>query len=218
MPKVKDLPKVDRPREKLQKYGPEKLSNTELLAIVLGSGVKGVNVIELSRKITKLIQKTGVRKVGLENLKGIKGLGVSKRLQVLSVLELTKRFTTEEKPEILSVKDIWKLCADVRSSKKEHFLAFYLDTQSRVIEREIVSIGTLDTSLVHPREVFEPALELHAASIIVAHNHPSGSLNPSKADIELTKRLMDAGKILGISLENHVILTEKSYFSLKTKF
>jgi len=218
MPKVKDLPKVDRPREKLQKYGSEKLSNTELLAIILGGGIKGVNVIELSKKILKLIQKTGINNVNHDNLIGIKGLGETKRLQVLSVLRLGKNLLSEEKREILSAKDVWNLCADIRNSKKEHFLAFYLDTQSRVIERQIVSIGTLDTSLVHPREVFEPALSLHASSIIVAHNHPSGSLNPSRADMDLTRRLTDASKILGINLENHIILTEKGFFSIKIKF
>ncbi len=218
MPKIKDLPKVDRPREKLQKYGPEKLSNIELLAIILGSGVKGTNVIELSKKILKLIQKIGVMNINLRNLIGIRGLGEAKRLQVFSILELGKRLRNEEKPEILSAKDIWKLCVDILSSKKEHFLAFYLDTQSRVIERQIVSIGTLESSLVHPREVFEPAVALHAASVIVAHNHPSGSLIPSKSDVELTRRLVEAGKILGIRLENHIILTEKDYFSLKINF
>lgn len=217
MAKIKDLPRVDRPREKLEKYGSQKLTDVDLLAIILGSGIKGSNVIQLSKKILGVVQKIGVKNIKRENLLGIKGLGEVKLLQVFSVIELGKRLAVENKPEILSTKDIWKLCSDVRGSKKEHFLAFYLDTQSRVIERQIVSIGTLDSSLVHPREVFEPALVLHAASVIIAHNHPSGSLNPSKADISLTNRLSDAGEILGIRLENHAILTETGYFSFKPK-
>ncbi len=213
--KIKDLPRVDRPREKLLKYGPAKLTNTELLAILLGTGIKGLNVIGLSKKVLKVVQMIGIKNIKREDLTGIKGLGKVKQSQVFSLLELSKRFADEDKSEILSAKDIWKLCADIRSSKKEHFLAFYLDTQSRVIERQVVTIGTLDSSLVHPREVFEPAIALHAASIVIAHNHPSGSLSPSKADIELTDKLGESGKILSIRLENHVLLTEKGYFSFK---
>ena len=108
----------------------------------------------------------------------------------------------------MCIRDSWKLCVDFRESKKEHFVAFYLDTQGKVIERQIVSIGTLDASLVHPREVFEPAVALHAASIIVAHNHPSGNLEPSAEDIEITKRLVHAGKILDISIVDHVIVAK----------
>jgi DNA repair protein RadC len=140
-----------------------------------------------------------------------KGLGKAKASQIIAVLALGKRLQNKEKPEILTPQDVWKLCADFRESKREHFVAFYLDTQGRVIERQIISIGTLDASLVHPREVFEPAISLRAASIIVAHNHPSGNLEPSQTDISLTKRLGESGKILGISLEQHVILTKDHF-------
>lgn len=217
MVKIKDLPRVDRPREKLLKYGPAKLTTTELLAILLNTGIKGINVVELSNRVLKIIQKIGIKNLKLESLAGIKGLGEAKLLQVFSALELSRRFTNQDSPEILSPKDIWNLSADIRGSKKEHFLAFYLDTQSRVIERQIISIGTLDSSLVHPREMFEPAIALRAASVIIAHNHPSGSLSPSRDDIELTDRLGESGKILGIKLENHVLLTEKGYFSFKPR-
>jgi len=212
--KIKDLAKVDRPREKLEKYGPDKLSNPELLAVLLGSGIKGLNVIELSKKIVKLIEKTGANKVGLENLLKEKGLGKAKALQVIAALEFGKRLSTETKPEILTPEDVWKLCADIRNSKKEHFVTFYLDTQSKLIERQIISIGTLNASLVHPREVFEPAVALHAASIIVAHNHPSEELDPSVPDIEITKKLIHAGKILDISLNDHLIVSNKGYRSI----
>ena len=216
MPKIKDLPKVDMPREKLEKYGPEKIRDHELLAILFGSGIKGLNVLELSKRILKKVQKVGIEKIRFEDLVEERGLGKAKALQVIALLELGKRLTTKERPEILSPEDVWKLCTDFRESKKEHFVAFYLDTQGKVIERQIVSIGTLDASLVHPREVFEPAVSLHAASVIVAHNHPSGSIEPSSEDVEITKRLMHAGKILDISVIDHVVVAKGGWKVIDT--
>jgi len=211
MPRIKDIPKIDLPREKLEKYGPDKLTDAEFLAILLGSGIKGLNVLQLARKVLSLIEKVGVEKVTLAVLSEEKGLGKAKASQIMAMLALGKRLHDKTKPEILNPQDVWKLCADFRESKKEHFVAFYLDTQGKVIERQIVSIGTLDASLVHPREVFEPAVALHAASIIVVHNHPSGNLEPSAEDTEITKRLIHAGKILGIALVNHVIVTKNKW-------
>jgi len=213
--KIKDLAKVDRPREKLEKYGSDKLSNPELLAVLLGSGIKGLNVVELSKKIVKLIEKTGADKISLEKLLEEKGLGKAKALQVIAALEFGKRLNSEQKPEILTPQDVWILCADIRNSKKEHFVAFYLDTQNKLIERQIISIGTLNTSLVHPREVFEPAIALHAASIIVAHNHPSGNIEKSATDSKTTKQLAEASRILGITFLDHVIITDKEFISLE---
>lgn len=215
MARMKDFPKVDMPREKLEKYGPEKIRDHELLAILFGSGIKGLNVLELSKRVLRKVEKVGIEKISFKDLVEERGLGKAKALQVIALLELGKRLTTKERPEILSPEDVWKLCTDFRESKKEHFVAFYLDTQGKVIERQIVSIGILDASLVHPREVFEPAVSLHAASVIVAHNHPSGSLEPSAEDAEITKRLVHAGKILGIELADHVIVSEKSFTSAK---
>ena len=215
--KIKDLEKVDRPREKLEKYGTDKLSDTELLAILLGSGIKGLNVIELSRRIVKLITKNGANKIKLETLLEEKGLGKAKAMQVIAALVFGKRLIAEIKQEILSPEDVWKLCGDIRNSKKEHFVAFYLDTQNKLIERQIISIGTLNASLVHPREVFEPAVALHAASVIITHNHPSGDLDPSDEDAAVTKRLVEAGKILGIELIDHIIVTMAGFLSFKEK-
>jgi len=209
--KIRDLSKVDLPREKLAKYGLEKLSDHELLAIILGSGIKDLNVIELSKKILKVIEKIGLEKVALRDLAGIKGLGIAKASQVLAAIELGRRFVESKNPEIFSNEDIWKLCSDIRDSKREHFAVFYIDTQSRLIERRIVSIGTLSASLVHPREVYEPAVSLSAASIIIAHNHPSGLLQPSAQDKAITIKLKNAGEILGIPLEKHIIITKNEY-------
>lgn len=215
--KIKDLQKVDLPREKLAKYGSQKLKDYELLALLLGSGIKGLNVLELSKKILETIKKIEIKKVTLADLLKIKGLGKAKASQIFAVLELGKRLNTTDKPEVLSASDVWNFCSDIRALQREHFVAFYLDTQNCLIERQTISIGTLNSSLVHPREVFEPALSFHAASIIVAHNHPSGELEPSDEDREVTKRLVQAGKLLGIDIIDHIILTKKGFLSFQQK-
>jgi len=214
--KLTELKNTELPREKMEKYGAKRLRNFELIAIVLGSGIKGCNVLELARKIEKLITQKSVNNVTLEDLQKIRGLGKAKAIQILAVISLVDRFGSESGVELLSVKDIWNLCADFRSSKKEHIVAFYLDTQQRLIERRIISVGTLDTSLLHPREVFEPALQLSAAGVVLAHNHPSGNLDPSDEDIAITKRVADAGDLLGITLVNHIIVSTGGYKVMET--
>lgn len=209
--KLTELKKADLPREKMEKYGAKRLKNFELIAIVLGSGIKGCNVLELARKIEKLITQKSANNVTLEDLQGIHGLGKAKAIQILAVISLADRFRSESGFELLSVKDIWNLCADFRSSKKEHIVAFYLDTQQKLIERRIISVGTLDASLLYPRDVFEPALQLSAAGVVLAHNHPSGSIDPSDEDTAITKRVADAGDLLGIILISHVIVSARGY-------
>jgi DNA repair protein RadC len=209
--KVTELKKTELPREKMEKYGAKRLKNFELMAIVLGSGIKGCNVLELARKIEKLIIQKSPSNVTLDDLRKIRGLGKTKAIQVLAIISLVDRLGNDHHSNILSVKDIWNLCSDFRSSKKEHVVAFYLDTQHRLIERKIISVGTLDASLMHPREVFEPALQLSAAGVVLAHNHPSGSVEPTDEDIAITKRIADAGDILGISLINHIIVSDREF-------
>lgn len=211
--KIKDLPKIELPREKLEKYGVKKLADFELLAILLGSGIKGLNVLQLSKKILTVIQKIGIKKITLNDLLEIKGLGIAKASQILSAIVFGERLSMERK--ILKAEDIWNFCVDIRDSKKEYFVVFYLDTHSCLIERQIISIGILNMSLVHPREIFEPAIKHCAASIIVAHNHPSGNCEPSQDDIEITKRLKEAGKILGIEIIDHIIVTKNKFISIK---
>jgi DNA repair protein RadC len=193
------------------------LANHELLAVLLGSGIKGLNVVELSKKIVREIEKTGADKITLEKLLREKGLGKAKSLQVIAALEFGKRMSSGQLPEILSAADVWKLCADIHNSKKEHFVVFYLDARNRLIERQIVSVGILNASLVHPREVFEPAVALRAAGIIAVHNHPSGSLDPSEHDSAITKRLAESGKIMGIGLLDHIIVSTAGFMSFKEK-
>lgn len=212
--KLKNLHKIELPREKLLKYGPNKLEDFELLAILLGSGIKGVNVLELSKHILKKINEIGVKNITLSDLKKIKGLGEIKAAQIIAMLSIRERLNNSEDKEILTPKDIWNLCSDIRSSKKEHFVVFYLNTQNRLIERQIISIGTLDSSLVHPREVFEPAIKLSASSIIIVHNHPSGDLTPSYEDDVVTNRLKSAGELLGVNLLDHVIVANTEFKSI----
>ena len=209
--KVTELKKTELPREKMEKYGAKRLKNFELIAIVLGSGITGCNVLELARKIEKLIIQKSANNVTLEDLRKIRGLGKTKAIQVLAIISLVDRLGSGQNSNILSIKDVWNLCSDFRSSKKEHIVAFYLDTQQKLIERRIISVGTLDTSLAHPREVFEPALQLSAAGVVLAHNHPSGSVEPSDDDIAITKRMADAGDLLGITLIDHIIVSDKEF-------
>jgi len=218
MSKIKDIPKIERPREKLEKYGPEKLLDAELLAILLGTGRKGLNVIDLSKRILRKFSKGKLANANVEELKHIYGLGTVKSCEIVACFELGRRMLNNKKAILLlSPKEVWQECRDITKSKKEHFIVFYLNAQSQEIDREIISIGILNESLVHPREVFELAVKNNAAQIIVAHNHPSGDIRPSENDIEITQRLSEAGKILGIELLDHVIVTEKEFLSFKEK-
>lgn len=214
--KIKDLPKIDRPREKLEKYGPDKLSDAELLAVLLRTGVKGLNVIELAKKILRKFSQGKLIKAEFTELKKTFGLGSAKACEIIACMELGRRLLKDKKVElILAPRDVWENLKDIRDNKKEHFIVFYLDTRNQKIKREVISVGTLNANLVHPREVFEPAIYQTAAQILIAHNHPSGDIKPSDDDLAVTKRLLEAGKILGIEIIDHVIVSENSFLSLK---
>ena len=216
--KIKDLPKIERPREKLEKYGPEKLSNSELLAILLGTGTKGVNVVELANRILKKFSGDKISKANVEELKNTFGLGTAKACEIVACFELGKRLLNGKKAVLLlSPQDVWNELKDIRDNKKEHFVIFFLDTRNQEIKREIISVGTLNSSLVHPREVFEPAVKHLASHVIIAHNHPSGSSDPSEEDLDITKRLVESGKLLGIEVLDHIVVTPAGYFSFKEK-
>lgn len=216
--KIKDLPKIERPREKLEKYGPEKLSNSELLAILLRTGAKGVNVVELSNKILKNFSGAGLAKARVAELKKTFGLGAAKACEISACFELGRRLLQNKQSALLlSPKDVWEALRDLRDHKKEHFVVFFLDARNQEIKREVISVGTLNANLVHPREVFEPAIQHSAAQIIIAHNHPSGDPEPSAEDIALTKRLAEAGKLLGMDVLDHVIVAKDSFASFKER-
>ena len=215
---IKDMPRVERPREKLMRYGPDKLSVEELLAIIIRTGRKGESALEVSAKIMKRFTAEGLPKLTHADLKNQPGIGPVKACELLACFELGRRLINGKKASIyLKPRDIWEDLRDIRDQKKEHFVVFYLDTRNQEIKREIISIGCLNANLVHPREVFEPAVKNLAASVIVAHNHPSGNLEPSQEDIDLTRRLAGAGKLLGIELLDHVIVSKEGFSSFKEK-
>jgi DNA repair protein RadC len=214
--KIKDLPKVLRPRERLIKDGPFKLSNVELLAILLSTGKKGENVLELAKRILRQFNHKKITDSNFVELKMINGLGPAKASLLLSAFELSRRLLQNQQPAlILSPKDVWEQLKDIRDNKKENFVIFFLDARNREIKREIISVGSLNANLVHPREVFEPAIKYLSAQLIAAHNHLSGDIEPSQEDIAITKRLVNAGNILGIELLDHVIVTKESFYSFK---
>ncbi|MCF6276353.1 MAG: DNA repair protein RadC [Candidatus Magasanikbacteria bacterium] len=212
--RIKNKLKIERPREKMKKYGPEKLKDEELLAILLRTGTKKMDVIKLAQKILRDFKDEKILDVTIVDLQKIHGLGLAKACEIVACFELGRRKLQGKKTNILlTPKDVWEAMVDIRNSKKEHFVVFYLNSRSQEIKREIVSIGTINASLVHPREVFESAIKNNASSIILAHNHPSGDLEPSQDDIEITKKLVYAGKILDIQVVDHVIVSNKEFKS-----
>jgi DNA repair protein RadC len=215
---IKNIHKIEQPREKLEKYGAGKLADAELFAILLRTGPKGTGVLELSKKILKQFPASSLANASFNELKNIHGIGPAKACEIVACFELGRRMLKDKKSIlILSPREVWEALKDIRESKKEHFVVFFLDTQNQEIKRELISIGTLNASLIHPREVFEPAIKHLASHIILAHNHPSGSLEPSDEDLAVTKRLTDAGRLLGIEVIDHVIVTGRGHASLKEK-
>ncbi len=218
--KIKNLPKHERPREKLIERGSAGLKDKELLAILFRTGREGKNAIELSDQILKKYSMKRLLGLAFSDLVKIKGIDSGKACSLLAAFELTKRGLAVEDnnlPVISSAKDAVAQLQELRTAKKEHFMALYLNARNQLIHKETISIGTLNASLVHPREVFKPAIDHLACSIIVAHNHPSGKCEPSEADQALTKKLEEAGKLIGIDLLDHIIITARASASLKTK-
>jgi len=214
MKTINQLENFDKPREKLLQKGSKNLKDYELVAILLGSGIKGKDVIKLSKEIVKLFEDD-FSTLDLNKLLDIHGLGVAKASQIISAIELSKRYLIKQNKKITHASDIYEELKEYRDKTQEYFLTLYLDGANHLCETRVITIGTLNQSLVHPREVFAPAVENRCASIIVAHNHPSGILQPSHEDIEVTKRLKESGKLLGIELLDHVILTKDGYVSFR---
>lgn len=219
---IKDVPKSDRPRERLIQVGPQALSNQELIAILLSSGTKGASALSLATRILMNFEGLALLKdATIEELTSIKGIGEVKAITLLAAIELGKRIETYKAGDryiIRSPEDGANyLMAEMRNLKQEHFVALYLNTKNQVIHRQTIFIGSLNSSIVHPREVFKEAIKRSAASIICAHNHPSGDPTPSNEDIHVTKRLHESGKVLGIELLDHLIIGDHKYISLKEK-
>ncbi|HEY4504243.1 MAG TPA: DNA repair protein RadC [Candidatus Paceibacterota bacterium] len=216
--KIKDFQKVDRPREKMAKYGPNKLNDSELLALLLRTGIKGKNAIEVARSVLRKFGIAGLAATGYAELKKIKGIGPIKAGEILAAVELGRRVLKDKKTKLyLSPEQVWHELKEYRDHKKEHLIALYLDSRSQEIKREVISIGTLNANLVHPREVFEAAIKNSAAQLILAHNHPSGDPEPSVADIDITKDLISAAKILGIELIDHYTISRNGWRSIRER-
>ena len=209
--KMSDKLKSDRPREKLQIKGASALSDFELLQALIGSGNKQADVYKIARETLKLIKASGAE-VSYDELAKVTGLGLAKITEILAALELSKRYLLKsDQPIIDSPEKAVKQLTDIRDKKQEYFVCLTLDGANRLIAKRIITIGTLTSSLVHPREVFADAITDRAASIIVAHNHPSGNLEASDADRAVTRRLNEAGSLLGINLIDHLLVTGSSY-------
>lgn len=219
-----DLPLEERPRERLVKYGAENISSQELIAVLLGRGVSGRSVMTIAQDLlSKFGSLEGIVSASLENLQQIEGLGPAKALQLKACLEIARRITRDEVAQedkkkkskaVASPGDIAKLVRPlIRNWQKEHFFVVSFDNRNRVLGIDLIGIGTLNANLVHPREIFDMAIQRHAACIAVSHNHPSGDPQPSESDILITKRLQTAGQIMGIQLLDHVIISKTTLFS-----
>ena len=218
--KLKSLPKVERPREKLIAKGPQNLKDEELLAILLRTGIEGKNVLEIARQILRKYSKKRLFKLTYEDLLKIKGINSAKACTILASMELVKRALEvgeETLPKIESIKDVIAQMSYLRDKTREHLAALYLNARNELVFKKHIFVGTLDANIAHPREIFEHALTNHASSVILVHNHPSGDPEPSKADLEITKRIQEAGKIMGIDVLDHIIITKTKAFSFKQK-
>ncbi|MBI3292298.1 MAG: DNA repair protein RadC [Elusimicrobia bacterium] len=218
MVKVRELYPIERPRERLAQLGPAALKDEELLAILLRTGYRGKTVLDLASGFLRNYPDGRWTSLSVRELQRVKGMGVSRAATLIAACELAKRFTKDTPgglPAVTSPEQVIAQVSELREKKQEHFIVLYLNARNQVLRKETVSIGTLSASLVHPREVFAPAVEARAAAVVLTHNHPSGDPTPSPEDVTLTRRLSDAGKLLGIEVLDHVILGRERWISLK---
>ncbi|MBU4421574.1 DNA repair protein RadC [Candidatus Parcubacteria bacterium] len=216
--RVKDLEEDDKPREKLIKNGPSALSSVELLAIVLSVGTKKEEVLRMSSRILKEYgEKTIVNQTNPKIIEKELGIPIAKSCQIVACFELGRRFfkkTPAGTIVVRTARQAYEYLKDMRGLPKEHLRGIYLNSRYRVIHDEVISVGSLTANIVHPREVFKPALEHSACAVILAHNHPSGSAKPTVSDVEITKQLVEAGKILGIDLLDHIVIAKNKFVSV----
>ncbi len=217
---IAELPSSERPRERLAESGPEALSDAELLAILLRTGARNESALTLGQKL--LSQAGGIRHLSdmsLEQMTQLRGIGAAKALQLIAGIELGRRVarsSLRERTIIRTPADAADLIRDqLRFLSKEHFICLFLDTKNGVVGRETLSVGSLNASIVHPREVFRAAIRRGCASILCAHNHPSGDPTPSPEDVRMTERLVEAGRIVGIDVLDHLIIGDQKFVSLK---
>jgi DNA repair protein RadC len=218
---IHDLPSSERPRERLQKLGAENLSAQELLAVILGSGIAGESVIKTAQRLLdKFGDVHGLAEASVEELRTVRGIGLAKACQIKAAFEMANRWDKSSQSQnrliIKTPEEAYcELKGKSRGQKKEHFWAILLNTRNQRIKTVEISMGSLDTSIVHPRELFKEAIAASSSSVIVAHNHPSGNPEASQDDLKLTKRLVEAGSIVGIDIIDHIIIGDGRYISLK---
>lgn len=217
--KIDEMNKEDKPRERLIQYGSKSLSNCELLAILINTGRKGYSSIEIANELLKnQISLKELKNMSVQNLTQYKGIGLQKAVTLRAAFELGERMNATslaQRVKIKSPQDVANMMmSKMKDLNQEHFVALFLNSKNIVIKEEIIYVGTLNSSIIHPREVFSAAIKYSSNSIIVLHNHPSGDVNPSKEDISTTIRLKECGQILGIELLDHIIIGENEYKSL----
>ncbi|MBM3285553.1 MAG: DNA repair protein RadC [Candidatus Aminicenantes bacterium] len=211
---IKELPEFSRPREKLKEKGAQALSDAELIAVLLRSGIKGQEVRTLAAEVGRLLaEKKG--NIAFQDLAQIKGIGLAKAAQILAAFELARRHLLQETVKITGARDVLPLLNDIAGKQQEYFVCISLNGAHEVIEKRIVTVGLLDKSQVHPREVFADVIADRAAAVILAHNHPSGDLKPSNRDLKIHEQLTEAGTILGIRILDHIIVCRKGYYSFQ---
>ncbi len=220
---VHDLPVSDRPRERLKRLGPEALSTAELIACIMGSGTRGDSVVMTSQKLlSEFGNLQNIASASIQELSRSRGIGEARAIQLKACFEIGRRlldpdYAVKGKPVQSPEEAVASMQEKLRGKKREHFYILCLDTRNRVNNKRQISIGNLDSSIVHPREVFKDAISSLAASVIFVHNHPSGDLEPSSEDVNLTKRLVEAGELLGIPVLDHIIVSDRGYTSLKSR-
>lgn len=212
--RINQLPVADRPREKLTKRGASTLSDFELLEVVIGSGSGVHDVSSIAKQIHKHLSR-GTGEITYESLTAVKGVNTATASKLLAALELARRHLVRDAEPLLTIQDVIARMDDIRSKQQEHLVCLSLDGGQRLIAQRTITIGTLDSLPAHPREIFTDPIADRAASIVVAHNHPSGDVLPSNQDIKLTQQLVAAGQLLGITLRDHLILSKTGHFSFR---
>jgi DNA repair protein RadC len=215
---IHDLPKPEKPRERLKNFGPEALSAQELLALVIGRGIPKKSVMNIAQELlAEFGSVKAISQATIEELSKIKGIGFAKAAQIKACFELGKRQDLEPELKDFNIKDPQSVVKAIHARAKEHFKLILLNPRNKIIGISTVSVGTLNTSLAHPREIFKEAIIHSAMSVVLAHNHPSGDPEPSEDDLKITKRLVEAGKILGIEIIDHIIIGKNNFCSFKEK-
>jgi DNA repair protein RadC len=214
--RIKDLPNSSKPRERFLEKGPGALSDAELLALILRIGTRGENVVEMANRLLSSYSLEGLFDCSIDELRRIKGIGPNKAIELLTIREIGKRYNDSKNPitRITSSKNVFDYFKEsLRDEKQENFIVLLLDTKNKIIKDELVTKGVLDAAIVHPREIFKPAIRNSASKIILVHNHPSGDPTPSPEDLDITEKMKKSGEELDIKVLDHVIIGRETYWS-----